>query len=138
MIVWFTKEQFKISSNPKNIKTFQTHLKAISNKLGRVHKNIIGAIKMPNYSLLQYCDSNFGLFSIAPCKVIALNLLCFNSNSCCCLALLMAIAKQIAIVGRAITWRREIKESWYQKKKYNLSDRSNREKSNIALAILEN
>jgi hypothetical protein len=29
-----------------------------------------------NYSFFQYCDSNFGLFSIAPCKVITLNPLC--------------------------------------------------------------
>ena len=30
-----------------------------------------------NYSVFQYCDSNIGLFHIAPCKVVALNLLCF-------------------------------------------------------------
>ena len=29
-----------------------------------------------NYSFFQYCDSNIGLFSIAPCKVITLNPFC--------------------------------------------------------------
>ena len=29
-----------------------------------------------NHSLFQYCDSNIGLFSIAPCKVITLNPFC--------------------------------------------------------------
>ena len=29
-----------------------------------------------NHSFFQYCDSNIGLFSIAPCKVITLNPLC--------------------------------------------------------------
>jgi hypothetical protein len=29
-----------------------------------------------NHSFFQYFDSNIGLFSIAPCKVITLNLLC--------------------------------------------------------------
>ena len=34
-------------------------------------------IIMPsNHSNFQYCDSNIGLFSIAPCKVITLNSLC--------------------------------------------------------------
>ena len=36
-------------------------------------KNIIGAPKMRNtYSFYRFCDSNIGLFSIGPCKVIAL------------------------------------------------------------------
>ena len=30
-----------------------------------------------NNSFFQYCDSNIGLFSIAPCKVITLNPFCF-------------------------------------------------------------
>ena len=29
-----------------------------------------------NHSFFKYCDSNIGLFSIAPCKVITLNPLC--------------------------------------------------------------
>ena len=29
-----------------------------------------------NHLFFQYCDSNFGLFSFAPCKVITLNPLC--------------------------------------------------------------
>ena len=29
----------------------------------------------------QYCDSNIGLFSMAPCKVFTLNLICFILNT---------------------------------------------------------
>ena len=29
-----------------------------------------------NHLFFQYCDSNIGLFSNAPCKVITLNILC--------------------------------------------------------------
>ena len=29
-----------------------------------------------NHEFFQYCDSNIGLFSIAPCKVITLNPFC--------------------------------------------------------------
>ena len=32
---------------------------------------------LSNYLFFEYCHKNIGLFSIAPCKVIALNLLCF-------------------------------------------------------------
>ena len=32
-----------------------------------------------NHSFLQYCDSNIGLFTIAPCKVITLNPFCISS-----------------------------------------------------------
>ena len=47
-------------------------------------------IIMPsNHSNFQYCDSNIGLFSIAPCKVITLNSLC---DSCRSFSLLKAIA----------------------------------------------
>ena len=35
------------------------------------------------YSFSRFCDSNIGLFSIGPCKVIALNLLFHFSSSCC-------------------------------------------------------
>ena len=31
---------------------------------------------LSNHSFFQYCDSNIGLFSIAPCKVITLNPFC--------------------------------------------------------------
>ena len=36
-----------------------------------------------NHSVLQYCDSNIGLFSIAPCKVITHNPFCilFGTSS---------------------------------------------------------
>ena len=44
-------------------------------------KNIIATIKIRNnyaaiHSFFQYCDSNIGLFSIAPCKFIILNTFC--------------------------------------------------------------
>jgi hypothetical protein len=42
-------------------------------------KNINGApklIKQYNHYCSQYCDSYIGLFTIAPCRVIAFNLLC--------------------------------------------------------------
>jgi hypothetical protein len=31
---------------------------------------------LSNYLVFKYCDSNIGLYSIAPCIVIAVNLLC--------------------------------------------------------------
>ena len=34
-----------------------------------------------NHSFFQYCDSNIGLFSIAPCKVIDSNSLCNRETS---------------------------------------------------------
>ena len=37
-----------------------------------------------NHSNFQYCDSNIGLFSIAPCKVIILNPLCILFVSVLC------------------------------------------------------
>ena len=61
-----------------------------------------------NHLFFQYCDSNIGLFSIAPCKVITLNrlasffvsVLCFFFNGS--LSKVIALPT-IAIVGRAIT-----------------------------------
>ena len=50
--------------------------------LNTVGENIIAAPKIRNnYGaiesfIVQYCDSNIGLFYIAPCKVITLNPLC--------------------------------------------------------------
>ena len=48
-----------------------------------VGENIIASIKKRNnyvaiqsFIFLQYCDSNIGLFSIAPCKVVTLNPFC--------------------------------------------------------------
>ena len=47
-----------------------------------VGENIIATIKIrknygaSNHSFFQHCDSNIGLFFIAPCKVITLNPLC--------------------------------------------------------------
>jgi hypothetical protein len=46
-----------------------------------------------NHSFFQYCDSNIGLFSITPCKVIALNIL---------LLFLIALPKVIALPTIAI------------------------------------
>ena len=37
-----------------------------------------------NNSVFQYCDSNIGLFSFAPCKVITLNTLCILFVSVLC------------------------------------------------------
>ena len=34
-----------------------------------------------NHSFFQYCDSNIGLFSIAPCNVITLNPICILFGS---------------------------------------------------------
>ena len=53
-----------------------------SKQISTVNKNIIGAPKyeisivLPNFFFFQNCNSNIGLFSIAYCKVIAMNLLC--------------------------------------------------------------
>ena len=47
-----------------------------------IDENIISAHKMQNnYGTAKYCDSNIGLFSIAPHKAIALNLLCFSFST---------------------------------------------------------
>ena len=53
-----------------------------------------------NHSFFQYCDSNIGLFSIAPCKVITLNLLCISSLL---LFLWLSLSKVIALPTIAIT-----------------------------------
>ena len=63
-----------------------------------------------NHSFFQYSDSNLGLFSIAPCKVITLNPLCillvsvlwFFFDEFLSVIALPTIAIVIAIVGRAI------------------------------------
>ena len=34
---------------------------------------IIKGLKSDKYKFFQYCDSNIGLFSNAPCKIITLN-----------------------------------------------------------------
>ena len=53
-----------------------------SNSQGTVDKKIISSPKMRNnysaiqLSIFQYCGSNIWFFSLASCKVIALNLLC--------------------------------------------------------------
>ena len=39
----------------------------------KMRKNMM----LSNISFFKYCDINIRLFYIAPCKVIALNLLCF-------------------------------------------------------------
>ena len=55
-----------------------------------VGENIIATTKLRNnYGAIQsfiyqYCDSNFGLSSIAPCKVITLNPLCILFVSVIC------------------------------------------------------
>ena len=72
-----------------------------------------------NRSFFQYCDSNIGLFSIAPCKGITLNPLCILLVSVLCLFFDGSLSKVIAlpsivitttiadaIVGRALTiWK---------------------------------
>ena len=66
-------------------------------------KNIIGPpkyeiIMVPsNFFLILYCDSNIGLFSIASCKVITLNLLCFIDSISSFLFFLIALSKVIAL-----------------------------------------
>ena len=80
--------------------------KSISLCICTVGENIIGAPKMQNHFwcpikllLFQYCDSDIRLFYTAPCKVIALNLLCFNlSISFCFFSCLLSIVIAIAII----------------------------------------
>ena len=77
-----------------------------------VGENIIATTKIRNNYcaiqsfIFQCCDSNIGLFTIAPCKVISPNLLCILFGISSLLSFLMAlstIAIAVAIVGRAIT-----------------------------------
>ena len=67
----------------------------------------------------QYCYSNIGLFSIALCKVMALNLLCFIYGIISFLLFLIALSQQelksattiaIAIVGIVISIQRAIQK----------------------------
>ena len=69
-----------------------------------VDENIISTTKIrnsyvpSNYSFLQYCDSNIALFSIAPCKVIALYLLCFHFGiSSVLLFLLLSLSLKLSL-----------------------------------------
>ena len=48
-----------------------------------------------NHSFFQYCDSNIGLFSIAPCKVITLNHFCI---------LLVSVLFYRKVGGAITTW----------------------------------
>ena len=52
---------------------------------------------LSNYSLFQYWDSNIGLFSIAPCAIIILNLLCFIFEISSLLLFLTTLSKYIAL-----------------------------------------
>ena len=103
-----------------------------------------------NHSNFQYCNSNIGFFSIAPCKVITLNPLCILFVLILCFifygsfSLLKALEKSNSNLF-AITLEREPskkKQRTDTKKdgtriKSDHFKRSNREKSNIAIAILE-
>ena len=50
-----------------------------------------------NHSFSQYCDSNIGLFSIAPCKVITLNPLCILFGISSLLLFDCSLSKVIAL-----------------------------------------
>ena len=50
-----------------------------------------------NHSNFQYCDSNIGLFSIAPSKVITLNPLCIFFVSVLCFFFYGSLSKVIAL-----------------------------------------
>ena len=66
-----------------------------------VGENSIGTTKTRNnYGAIQY--SNIRLFSIAPCKVIAINLLCFFYGICSLLLFYIAHSKVIAHLTIAI------------------------------------
>ena len=55
-----------------------------------------------DHSNFQYCDSNIGLFSIAPCKVITLNPLCIIFVSVLCFFFNGSLSKVIALPTIAI------------------------------------
>ena len=62
-----------------------------------IFENNIGAPKIRiNFCTLILFTSNIGLFSITPCKVIALNLLFFIYGISCLLLFLNALSKVIA------------------------------------------
>ena len=50
-----------------------------------------------NHSNFQYCDSNIGLFSISPCKVITLNPLCILFGISLLLFWWLSLSKVIAL-----------------------------------------
>ena len=56
-----------------------------------------------NHSFLQYCDSNIGLFSIAPCKIITLNPVCILFGNSSLLIFYGSLSKFIALPTIAIT-----------------------------------
>ena len=83
--IWFKSGSYGLNDIPDYLKPYDRRYfvcKISCSNQGTVtiDINIIGASKMQNNSgaihllILEYFDSNFGLFS---CKVIALNLLCF-------------------------------------------------------------
>ena len=49
---------------------------------------------LTNHAFLQYCDSNIGFFSVAPCKVIALLCFIYGISS----LLLLLIASQVIVL----------------------------------------
>jgi hypothetical protein len=73
-----------------------------------VGENIIATTKYEiimltsNQSFFQYCDSNIGLFFIAPCKVITLNPLCIFFLSVLCFFFDGSLSKVIALSTNAI------------------------------------
>ena len=52
-----------------------------------------------NHSLFQYCDSNIGLFSIAPCKVITLNLFWYQFFASSFMALSLKLSLFLSLKG---------------------------------------
>ena len=73
-----------------------------------VGENIIVTIKYEiimvpsNHSNFQYCNSNIGLFSITPCKVITLNLLCMPLVSVLCFFFDGFLSKIIALLRQLL------------------------------------
>jgi len=57
---------------------------------------------LSKYAFFQYCDSNIGFVSLAPFKVIALNLLCLIYGTSSLLLVLIAFSKVIALSAIAI------------------------------------
>ena len=51
-----------------------------------------------NHSFFQYCDSNVGLFSNAPCKVITLNPFCILFGISCRSFLFLKAAKRLSLL----------------------------------------
>ena len=62
-----------------------------------VHPKYEIIMVLSNCPFFQYCDSNIGLFSIAPCKVIALKLCCLFFGISTLLPTLIALSIVIGL-----------------------------------------